>query len=81
MSYCTYAYVISPSGREKLLNYEVEKGIIPADEFLTATYNPHPRPDVRFKYPPTLRGYSMEPTIIYQELLGSDTETGESPLK
>lgn len=81
MSYCTFGYLISPSGREKLLNYEVEKGIIPADEFLTATYNSHPRPDVKFKYPPTLIAYSMEPSIVYQDLLGSDTETGENPLK
>ena len=81
MSYCTYAYVISPTGRKKLLDYEVEKSIIPADEFLTATYNPHPRPDVKFKYPPTLLAYSIDPVIVYQDTLGSDTETGDSPLK
>ena len=81
MSYCTYAYVISPSGKQKLLNYQVEKNIIPADEFLTATYNPHPRPDVKLKYPPTLRAYSTDPHIVNQCGMGSDTETGENPLK
>tara|TARA_R100000008_G_scaffold70135_2_gene47678 strand:+ start:741 stop:1463 length:723 start_codon:yes stop_codon:yes gene_type:complete len=79
-TYCTYAYMLSPKGIEKILKYEVEKCIIPADEFLTATYNTHPRKDVRLKYPPTLSAYAVNPCIIGQrnkDESGSDTEASE----
>jgi collagen beta-1,O-galactosyltransferase len=75
-SYCTYAYILSPRGIKKIQKYEVEKSIIPADEFLTSTYIEHPRMDVRLKYPPALNAYAMEPPIILQrnkEDAGSDT--------
>ena len=76
-TFCTYAYMLSPRGLNRIKKYNVEKGLIPADEFLTATYNKHPRDDVSLKYPPTLSAYAMEPPIILQrdkDEAGSDTE-------
>jgi len=75
-SFCTYAYMLSPKGIKKIRQYNVEKSIIPADEFLSATYVNHPREDVRLKYPPTLNAYAIEPQIVLQRsksVAGSDT--------
>jgi len=79
-SFCTFAYILSPSGIKKILKYEVERCIIPADEILPATYMEHPRMDVRLKYPHSLNAYAMKPRIIKQRIkadVGSDTETSE----
>ena len=75
-SYCTYGYVLSKSGVKKIRKYKVNKAIIPADEFLSSTYTEHPRPDVSFKYPPTLEAYALLPSLVRQrtkEEVGSDT--------
>jgi len=75
-SYCTYAYCISPKGIQRLLEYNVQDGIIPVDEFLSSTYVVHPRPDVSLKYPPSLVVYAMDPVIVMQRTkkeVGSDT--------
>ena len=75
-SYCTYAYCVSPRGIKKLLQYNVQKSIIPADEFLSSTYIAHPRGDVSLKYPPSLLVYATDPVIVTQrtkEEVGSDT--------
>jgi len=75
-SYCTYAYCVSPRGIKKLLQYDVQKAIIPADEFLSSTYIAHPRIDVSLKYPPSLLVYALDPVIVKQrtkEEVGSDT--------
>ena len=75
-SYCTYAYCVSPKGIKRLLDYNIQKGIIPADEFLSSTYVSHPRPDVSLKYPPSLIVYALDPVIVKQrtkEEVGSDT--------
>ena len=75
-SFCTYGYILSPSGIEKLLKYEVEKEIIPADEILAASYIAHPRIDVRLKYPPTLCAYAMEIPVV-REVNRNDSDTGK----
>jgi hypothetical protein len=75
-SYCAYAYCVSPKGIKRLLDYDLQKAIIPLDEFLAATYVEHPRTDVSFKYPPSLVVYAMDPVIATQrpkEEVGSDT--------
>ena len=69
--------MLSPRGLNRIKEYNVEQGLIPADEFLTATYNKHPRDDVSLKYPPTLSAYAIEPHIVLQrdkDEAGSDTE-------
>jgi len=76
-TFCTYAYMLSPRGLNRIKEYNVEQGLIPADEFLTATYHKHPRDDVSLKYPPTLSAYAIEPHIVLQrdkDEAGSDTE-------
>ena len=83
-SYCTYGYVLSKSGVEKIRKYNVHEGIIPADEFLCSTYIEHPRPDVRLKYPPTLKAYALNPHIVHQrefEVVGSDTGLPKGAVK
>ena len=75
-SYCAYAYCVSPKGIKRLLDYNLQRAIIPLDEFLAATYVEHPRTDVSFKYPPSLVVYAMDPVIATQrpkEEVGSDT--------
>ena len=45
-SYNTHAYCLSKAGINKLLKYELNKNIIPVDEFLSATFTKHPRRDI-----------------------------------
>ena len=76
-SYCTYGYVLSAAGLAKVLEVDFERAIIPVDELLPALYMPHPRPDVRRRYPPRLSAYAFEPPLVKQlpkDLAGSDTE-------
>tara|TARA_Y100000593_G_scaffold28258_1_gene56442 strand:- start:371 stop:1177 length:807 start_codon:yes stop_codon:yes gene_type:complete len=83
-SYCTYGYVLSKSGIKKIRKYNVHKGIIPADEFLCSTYTEHPRPDVSFKYPPTLNAFAVNPDIVQQRefnIVGSDTGLPDGAVK
>jgi GR25 family glycosyltransferase involved in LPS biosynthesis len=83
-SYCTYGYVLSKSGVEKIRKYNVHQGIIPADEFLSSTYIAHPRIDVSFKYPPALKAYALKPSIVHQrdfEIVGSDTGLPKGAVK
>ncbi len=55
-SYCTHAYIVTLEGAKKLLNnYKIKQNLIPADEFLAATYTEHRREDIRALFPPTLK--------------------------
>jgi hypothetical protein len=83
-SYCTYGYVLSKSGVAKIRKYNVHEGIIPADEFLSSTFIEHPRPDVKLKYPPTLKAYALNPHIVHQrefKIVGSDTGLPKGAVK
>jgi collagen beta-1,O-galactosyltransferase len=76
-SYCTYGYLLSAAGLAKLLDVGFERDLIPVDELFPALYMPHPRADVRRRYPPRLSAYAFEPPLVTQlpkELAGSDTE-------
>jgi collagen beta-1,O-galactosyltransferase len=76
-SYCTYGYVLSRTGVERLLSTDFQEAIIPVDEFLAACYTMHPRSDIAQLYPPILRAYSVDPYLIFQRTKmdgGSDTE-------
>jgi glycosyl transferase family 25 len=76
-SYCTFGYMLSASGLAKVLNVGFERAIIPVDELLPALYMPHPREDVRRRYPPRLNAYAFDPPLVTQlakEVAGSDTE-------
>lgn len=76
-SYLTVAYLLSAGGVNRLLEVDYEHGIIPVDELLPALYVPHPRADVRRRYPPRLSAYAFDPPLATQlpeDLAGSDTE-------
>jgi glycosyl transferase, family 25 len=80
-SYCTFGYMLSATGLAKVLDVQYERAIIPVDELLPALYMPHPRADVRRRYPPCLNAYAFDPPLVTQlpkEVAGSDTEaTGD----
>jgi len=79
-SHCTYAYLLTHSGVNKLLNARFEKELIPVDEFLPAMYIDHPREDVKQRYPKRLSAYAFEPPIAFQlpkAVAGSDTEESD----
>jgi collagen beta-1,O-galactosyltransferase len=76
-SYCTFGYMLSAGGLAKLVDVDFERAIIPVDELLPALYMPHPREDVRRRYPPRLNAYAFDPALITQlpkDVAGSDTE-------
>jgi glycosyl transferase, family 25 len=76
-SYCTYGYLLSPSGLRALLGCGFERALIPVDELIPALYLDHPRADIRLLYPKRLRAYALEPPLVTQlpkEVAGSDTE-------
>lgn len=64
-SYCTYAYAVSRQGVSKLLNAKLETALIAADEFLPACYTPHPRRDVKKRFPPMLNAWAIHPSIAH----------------
>jgi len=51
LHYNMHAYVLTNIGAQKLLSYKLEKNIIPVDEFITAAYMQHRRPDIEEIYP------------------------------
>ena len=51
LSYNMHAYVLTKSGAEKLLATQFKQNLIPVDEFTTATYMAHRRPDIDAMYP------------------------------
>jgi collagen beta-1,O-galactosyltransferase len=76
-SYCTFGYLLSPSGLRKLLGCGFERALIPVDEFIPALYMDHPREDIRSLYPKRLRAYALDPPLVTQlpkDEAGSDTE-------
>ena len=77
-SYCTFGYVVSDRGLEKLLGYDLLARIIPVDEFLPATFMPHPREDIRRTFAPSMRAYALRTDVVAQGSTsdyGSETES------
>lgn len=81
-SFCTYSYILSKKGIEKINKYKYRNNLIPSDEFLSATYINHPRDDISLLYPPTINAYAISPSITKQnDRLGSNTEVnGDKPI-
>jgi GR25 family glycosyltransferase involved in LPS biosynthesis len=78
-SYCTSGYVLNRRGAKKLRSLELERCIIPIDEFLPATFCRHPRDDVAELYSGKvdLLAFATRPDLNH--LVGhlSDTEASE----
>ena len=72
-SYNTHSYVIKPSGASKLLSYNPQKNIIPADEFLTSSWITHRRKDVAELFKPQLGTIScnLDKFQIWQQTEGA----------
>ncbi|WP_020499989.1 glycosyltransferase family 25 protein [Sciscionella marina] len=77
-SHCSFAYLLSRSGLDTVLDAGLDQAIIPVDEYLPTLYINHPRQDVQDRYPnqnlPTL---ACEPPLVQQrpkDEAGSDTE-------
>jgi|TARA_B100000768_G_C11203332_1_gene342723 GR25 family glycosyltransferase involved in LPS biosynthesis len=51
LHYNMHSYVLTYVGAQKLISYNLEKNIIPVDEFITATYMNHRRWDIEEIFP------------------------------
>lgn len=79
-SHCSYAYLLTKPALTVLLATALDQAVIPVDEFLPALYLPHPRPDVRARFPPQLTALALEPPLATQRPkseAGSDTEDSD----
>ena len=77
-SYCTHAYVITLEGAKKLLNsYKIKQNIIPADEFMLATYSEHRRKDIGLLFPPKLKAIA----VAKQDFIGQSRPQEESTIE
>lgn len=66
-SYNTHAYMLSRSGIKKLVAYNLQDRIIPADEFLSATFCLHPREDIKQLFgDPTINALALKTQAISQ---------------
>ena len=76
-SHCTYGYVVTRQALRVLLAQELDKAIVPIDEFLPSLYIDHPRADLRARFPRQLTALALDPPLVRQrckEEAGSDTE-------
>lgn len=82
-SYCTHAYVVTLEGAKKLLkNYKIKQNLIPADEFLAATYTKHRRDDIAALFPPTLKAVALaKQDFIAQKRSHEDSTIETDPSK
>jgi collagen beta-1,O-galactosyltransferase len=79
-SHCSYAYLLTRSALTILLATSLDQALVPVDEFLPALYQPHPRPDVRARFPPQLDALAFTPPLVTQRPkteAGSDTEDSD----
>ena len=66
-SYNTHAYLLSQSGIKKLIAYNLQDNIIPADEFLSATFCLHPSQDIRDLFVhPCVKTFALKQQAIGQ---------------
>lgn len=49
--YNMQSYILTKVGAQKLVDYKLEDNLFPNDEFITATYMEHPRPDIEAMFP------------------------------
>jgi GR25 family glycosyltransferase involved in LPS biosynthesis len=76
-SHCTFAYLLTRRAVAFLLAARLDQAVVPVDEFLPAMYHPHPRHDLRRRFPPALDALALDPPLVAQlpkNVAGSDTE-------
>lgn len=64
LSYGTHGYLLRRTALPILLAMDLEKAVIPIDEFLPCMYLDHPRPDLWERFPMQLRALACVPVII-----------------
>lgn len=68
-SYQTHAYVLSREGLRKLVETNVQtlrRNLVPADEFLPATYTWHPRQDLRTMFLQNMQALALNTSVVGQ---------------
>ena len=83
-SFNTHAYMLSFDGIKKMVKYNPSGAVIPADEFLSATYIEHPRHDVYQRFKPTFNAFATKEQYIKQiptNIRPSTTEMTETSNK
>lgn len=76
-SHCTFSYLVPRVALSLVLKADLERAVIPIDEFLPALYLDHPRRDVRTRFPRCLDALALDPPLVSQlpkDTWGSDTE-------
>jgi collagen beta-1,O-galactosyltransferase len=64
LSYGAHGYLLRRAALPVLLDMELEKAVIPIDEFLPCMYMDHPRMDLWKRFPLQLRALACVPMII-----------------
>jgi glycosyl transferase, family 25 len=76
-SWCSFGYMLSRNGVEKILATGFNRDLLPVDEFLPALYTDHERDDIRRRYPKVLNAYAFDPPLLTdlpRDVWGTDTE-------
>lgn len=76
-SYNLHAYALSAKGAKNLMDYNFGNKIMPVDEFIPATYGPHPRADLDFIWRDVC-AYALAYDLIVQTNNRNTTITGLS---
>lgn len=79
-SHCSYAYMLTRPALGRVLDAGLPRAIVPIDEFLPAMYLPHPRQDLRLRFPARLTALALDPPLATQRPkaeAGSDTERSD----
>lgn len=76
-SYNLHAYALSAKGAKNLMDYNFGNKIMPVDEFIPATYGPHPRADLDFIWR-DVQAYAVAYDLIVQTNNKNTTITGLS---
>lgn len=79
-SHCTFGYLLTRHAVDLLLAADLERAIVPIDEFLPSLYIDHPRADLRARFPRQLTALAFDPPLVRQrpkDEAGSDTEDSD----
>jgi len=75
-SYTSHAYLLTRDGAQKLIDGNIEKNIIPVDEYIPAMYMNHRREDINSLFKSTVNAISTETQWIMQTSSAEKTTVG-----
>ncbi|WP_279538299.1 glycosyltransferase family 25 protein [Labedaea rhizosphaerae] len=79
-SHCTFGYLLTRRGLDRILATDPASALAPVDEVLPALYIDHPRADFRARFPKCLAAAAFDPPLVGQrpkDEAGSDTEDSD----